>query len=74
MLKLDPNIQRFIISSPEKFRGEYEDDNVSIAIQFERNIVETFYRNQRFYMVSICIFQELPIMKSLFIQINHEWI
>lgn len=27
---------------------------MSIAIQFERNIVETFYRNQRFYMVSIC--------------------
>ena len=50
MLKLDPNIQRFIISSPAKFSGEYEDDNVSIAIQFERNIVETFYRNQRFYI------------------------
>lgn len=53
MLKPDSNIQRFVISSPVTFCGEYSSEDINVSIMFEKTISTLCHSGQKFYMVSI---------------------
>lgn len=53
MLKPNKNVQRFIISSPVAFVGEYTSDNIDISIMFDRHGIIRNNQHKNYYMVSI---------------------
>ena len=53
MLKPQGNVQRFIISSPAVFNGEYTSDNINISIMFDNHGMIRDNQQSNYYMVSI---------------------